>query len=270
MRVIGIDVGATKTEAVLWDGESWRLILREESTPELAMNIEQFSLRLLEGYQAEVVGVAVAGPVRGREIVEIPNLGVGGITVSPSTPVELINDANAFAFAESRLEYPERSPLLGVTIGTGVGAGLVIDGELYVGRGLACELGHVFVASEGKVCGCGGVDHLEAYFSGRALERELGMVPELALEEKPQEVRRMLRYLARGLANAVHLLDPDIVVIGGGLGLALNLDDLKAELKSLLLPGFEPELVKSGVEHASAIGAALWASDVVERGRPRT
>ena len=195
------------------------------------------------------------------EILYMPNLGVRRVRLSCEFPLTVLNDANAFAYAEYRVEHPNCRVLFGVTLGTGIGSGLVVDGKIYTGAGLASEFGHVHVGLEGRRCTCGGVDHLEAYFSGWAFKRDFGMPAEELARRMPGRIRERLKYLARGLANVVHLLDPEVIVFGGGLSAAVSLEDLKAELSPLLMPGFKPRLEMSSLRHAAACGAALLAED---------
>ena len=167
-------------------------------------------------------------------------------------PVVVDNDANAAAWGECRYgaAVGERCVVM-VTLGTGVGGGVVIDDRLVSGgSGLAAELGHVKVGSDGRACPCGGEDCLEQYASGSALGRDA----RTAVEQDPARGRRLLAaaggdldridgrlvtaaahdgdplavrlvgevgtWLGRGLAQITAVLDPSVMVVGGGLALA--------------------------------------------------
>ena len=170
--------------------------------------------------------------------------------------LELIveNDANAAAWAEYRFGAAGDEPVtVCVTLGTGIGGGLVIHGQVYRGAyGIACEYGHVSVVPDGRLCACGNHGCWEMYASGRALARD---ARELATES-PAAARRLLelagsmanltgpvvaaaaaegdpaavslcttmgRWLGRGLANLAAIIDPSMFVIGGGVSAAGDL-----------------------------------------------
>jgi glucokinase len=153
-------------------------------------------------------------------------------------PVEMDNDANAAALGEVRFGAGQgQRNVLYVTVSTGIGGGVVLDGELYRGsRGLSGEIGHTIVQPGGPVCACGKRGCLEAVAAGPALGRayaELASQPvgsvtgeevfRLAAAGDPVAARVLaeaIEYLGIGLANAINLLDPDLVVVGGGVSRA--------------------------------------------------
>jgi len=151
-------------------------------------------------------------------------------------PIVMANDANCFAIAETRLgvvarEMPEAQVVFGVIMGTGVGGGIVIDGKVLNGRqGIAGEWGHNFLDASGGSCYCGQVGCVETVISGPALERfyekEAGQYRPLKdiLSEFRSDpaaratLQRLIHFFGRGLAQVINILDPDAVVLGGGLG----------------------------------------------------
>jgi glucokinase len=208
-------------------------------------------------------------------------------------PLIVENDANAAAWAEYRFGAARGEPVVVcVTLGTGIGGGLVIGGSVYRGaNGIACEYGHMTLVPDGRRCACGNLGCWEMYASGRALARD---ARELALES-PVAAARLLelagsvegltgpvvtaaaadgdpaaqsicttmgRWLGRGLANLAAVLDPSIFVIGGGVSAAgdILLRPAREEFAhSLTGRGFRPEaaveLVALGPD-AGLIGAA--------------
>ena len=166
----------------------------------------------------------------------------------PSTHVALENDANVAALGEAWVGAGRSDPdFLMVTLGTGVGGGVVLGGEVVTGTGgLAGEIGHICVAPGGLECGCGRRGCLETLASATAASRraqEAGLSPDLA--EVNEQARRgddgaqsllvdVGRDLGRGLAAATVLLDVRVFVIGGGFGAALE----------LLRPGIEEGLTE--------------------------
>jgi glucokinase len=208
-------------------------------------------------------------------------------------PLLVENDANAAAWAEYRFGVATgRSVAVCVTLGTGIGGGLVVDGSVYRGAfGVACEYGHMTVVPDGLPCACGNRGCLEMYASGRALARQ---ARELAASS-PMSAARMLelagsvdalsgpvvtaaaaegdpaalsictemgRWLGRGLANLAAVIDPAIFVIGGGVSTAgeLLVRPAREEFAhSLTGRGFRPlasvEVAALG-QDAGLVGAA--------------
>lgn len=138
------------------------------------------------------------------------------------------NDANLMALAEA---FGKKAMVLGITVGTGIGSGYVMDGDIYHGsKGFALELGHTKVVAEGALCNCGLKGCVEAYSSVTAIRKlaegidakyrflELSEIIQAQAQDKAlkQGIRQAEEYLALALANAAMTLDPDLIVIGGG------------------------------------------------------
>jgi predicted NBD/HSP70 family sugar kinase len=150
-------------------------------------------------------------------------------------PVRLANDANCFALAEYHLgiiaqQYVHAKVVFGVIMGTGVGGGIVVNGEIIGGlHGIGGEWGHMFLDDAGGDCYCGRRGCVETLISGTALQRyyveQTGLKNNLAaiLEDKTnpmaEEIKeRLLYYFGKALGQVVNLLDPEVIVLGGGLG----------------------------------------------------
>ena len=150
--------------------------------------------------------------------------------------VEIANDANCFAIAETRLgvvprEMPDASVVFGIIMGTGVGGGIAIQEQVLQGRqGIAGEWGHNFLDESGGACYCGQTGCVETVISGPALERYyasktgeyLTMKEIVSRVEEDEAARdtlnRLLYFFGKGVAQVINILDPDAIVIGGGLG----------------------------------------------------
>ncbi|WP_433347557.1 ROK family protein [Microtetraspora malaysiensis] len=229
---------------------------------DLAGLVRQISAQA-EGQGLRPAGLAVAVPglvARGSSsVVRAPNLGWEGVDIAPSLPalpLTVDNEANYGALAELWLGDHTPSPrdFVHVSAEIGIGAAVVIDGRLLRGtHGFAGELGHMPVRPEGPPCACGGRGCLERYAGEEALLRASGVDPAQAAARHPgpggriahlaeraregdQQVRRALREagaaLGIALAGVVNLLDPQKVVLGGGL----------SPLLPWLLPALEREL----------------------------
>jgi glucokinase len=258
---IGVDIGGTKVAAGVVDEEGSVLALVRRPTPGDVAGTEDAIAgcvdELAERYDVVAVGIGAAGWIANDRATVLfsPHLAwrdeplkealVGRIGL----PVTVENDANAAAWAEYRFGAArgERVVCI-VTLGTGIGGGLVVSGTLYRGAfGVAAEWGHMQVVPDGRRCACGNRGCWEMYASGTALARD---ARELA-EVSPVAAHRLLeladgdpaaltgtlvttaaregdvaaveiftamgRWLGRGIASLAAALDPSVVVIGGGV-----------------------------------------------------
>lgn len=258
---IGVDIGGTKVAAGLVD-EAGAIVDRERAdTPGGVAETEQVIVEVvtaLTDRHADVtaVGIGAAGWISNdhNTVLFSPHLAWRDEKLRDSLagriPLPLIveNDANAAAWAEYRFGAARDEPVVVcVTLGTGIGGGLVAHGTVYRGAyGVACEYGHMTLVPEGRFCKCGNRGCWEMYASGRALARD---AKELALES-PMAAQKMIeragsldaitglvvtaaaadgdpaatsicttvgRWLGRGLANLAAVIDPSVFVIGGGV-----------------------------------------------------
>lgn len=184
----------------------------------------------------------------------------------------MINDARAFTLAEGTVGAGRRAKvMLGITLGTGIGGGVMINGQLHTGAfGSAGEFGHQTVSPEGPICGCGNRGCLEAVARGGVISTEAGAVDVEGLYAAAAEgnelavrtVERASFFMAIAIANAVSLLGVDVVVVGGGIvssGDAV-LDPLRKAVaeRVTLVPTDEIRIIAAELgSMAGAIGAAV-------------
>lgn len=195
-------------------------------------------------------------------------------------PVHLLNDARAFTLAELRLGAGRGAQtLVGVTLGTGVGGGIVIWGRLYLGHdGAAGEIGHQTIDPDGPLCNCGNNGCVEAFARADAIAAICGASSvEHAVRAAADGDARALdglaqvgRYLGIGIANIVTVLTPDRVVVGGGVAAAgeILFASIRAELdRRVRMTGSAAvDLVPAELGiWAGAIGAAIHAAEAGER-----
>jgi glucokinase len=303
---IGVDIGGTKVAAGVVD-EQGRVLDRERrSTPGTdAKATEDVIVEIVSTLAARndvaAVGVGAAGWIANDNATVLfsPHLAwrneplrdalVGRIEL----PLIIENDANASAWAEYQFGAAQgQAVVVCVTLGTGIGGGLVVQGSVYRGAfGIACEYGHMTLVPDGRLCACGNRGCWEMYASGRALARDArelaaespvaaaallnraGTVQDLtgpvvtaaAADGDPAAVSictTMGRWLGRGLANLAAVLDPSMFVIGGGVSAAgeLLLRPAREEFAHTLTGrGFRPvasiEAAAYGPE-AGLVGAA--------------
>ena len=307
-RRIGIDVGGTKTLGVRM-GESGGLDqTTRQPTPvgaeAILSGVVDVALQLGAAAEPCTIGLGVAGLLDKAGVIRrAPNLpGLVRVALGPplrqalSTDVVLENDANCAAVAEVSLGVARGiDDVVVVTLGTGIGAGLVQGGRLQRGaHGLAGEPGHMVVEPHGPPCPCGGRGCWERYASGSGLGhlgREAALAgkapslvelaggePELVRGEHVSAAARasdeaahaVLRdfawWVALGVANLVAILDPEMVVLGGGLSpdIGLWIDDVRGAYADLVVAGAERPPVPIEPAHfgeeAVAVGAGLLAA----------
>lgn len=258
---IGLDIGGTNLKAGLVS-ESGALLSRVQEPGDPAETPEEFAARLsalalraarLGGAvpeEIQAVGMGIPGAVEGGTIRYTANLPLKNVPMEAlfrrelDVPVFLGNDADCAALGEYWQGAGRNSrSLLVITLGTGIGAGLILDGKLYRGCGFAGEVGHMVVERDGLPCECGRKGCWEAYASATGLKRMTRQFMELypnslmwtlAQDGKPsgrtafqaaqqgdeaaQAVcRTYLSYLSAGITNLVNVLHPEVLAIGGGI-----------------------------------------------------
>ena len=254
MYKLGIDLGGTKTEAVLID-ENLKVINKKRiQTPqnnyqkildsitslvnEISKNVENYSIGICTpGAISKQTGVIKNSNTQcliGKSFQE-------DLEQNLNQKISMENDANCFAMAEATMGAAKDFDLVfGVILGTGVGGGIVIDKKLYPGRtNIGGEWGHHTLHREGNSCYCGKCGCVETYISGPALENqwkkltgESKILPEIIMDLDNENGKKwkneFLENFGYGLANVIDILDPDAVVLGGGLS---NIDFLYTEGK---------------------------------------
>ncbi|MCL8027030.1 ROK family protein [Nocardioides bruguierae] len=320
--VIGVDVGGTKVMAaeIAPDGEV--LSVAHASTPGRRVEVELVEAALTQavtevaaGRRVAGVGLAAAGFVdsTGERVMFAPHLPWRGHQVRArlaerwQVPVFLDNDANCAARAETDYGAAVGAhDALVITLGTGIGGAVVLDGVLHRGRnGMAGEFGHAQVVPGGRECECGGRGCWEQYCSGNALVRHvraaladggaapalLGladgdaeavtgpMITEAARLGDPVSLAAFAavgEWLGIGVANLVAAYDPEVVVIGGGVSAAedLLLGPARTALADSLVGAADrvvpPVLRASFGPEAGVVGAASMVREGLGRGaRPR-
>ena len=230
---IGIDIGGSKINSVLLDGKKVikkRKVKTKSKSNKKIMLAQIFDcIEYLMGDKIEGIGIGVPAPVNVTALKNVPLAKVVQRKFKIKTKVD--NDANCFGLAEAIFGAGKNSEVLaGLTLGTGVGGALIINKKIFHGSlGKAAEFGHMIIKKDGRKCNCGNRGCLEAYISANISTRE---------KEK---------YLEIGVANIINILDPDIIVIGGGLANIITLPLTK-----------NTKVVRAKLgEDAGAIGAAL-------------
>jgi len=286
----GIDLGGTKTEGIILDATG-----REYFRKRIATNSSHYDavlsgivdlygdMRRAAGDAPHTLGIGTPGAVSKRTGL----LKNSNTVCLNSRPVprdlrerlghELVieNDANCFAMAEALQGAAKgRRVVFGVIMGTGCGGGIVLDGKVHSGlQSIAGEWGHMSIDPNGPPCYCGQRGCVETFISGTGLERRCAEltgdtrgVPEIVAAYRsgePGAVALMDEFFARfgrALANVIAIMDPDIVVLGGGLS---NIDELYTRgvgetARRVFSDSLETPIVRHRLgDSAGVIGAAL-------------
>jgi glucokinase len=308
---IGVDIGGTKVSAGVVDESGLILDRERRETPrhdvaETEAIIVEVINQLAERHEVVAAGVGAAGWIGNDNatVMFSPHLAWrdeplrDALVPRVGVPLIVENDANAAAWAEYRFGSARgERVIVCVTLGTGIGGGLVVDGEVFRGAfGIACEYGHMTLVPDGRLCACGNRGCWEMYASGRSLARD---ARDLA-SESPMAAARLLeiagsidalngpvvtaaaaegdaaaisictttgRWLGRGLANLAAVIDPSVFVIGGGVSAAgdLLLRPAREEFANTLTGrGFRP----AAPIHLAALGpdaGLVGAADLARR-----
>lgn len=285
MNRVGIDVGGTKCFGVLVD-ESGDIVREVRyPTPPVGQLIDLLESMFHELDGSASLGVGVPGLITADGVVNAsPNMpGAKNVPVGPelrrrlSVPVHVENDATMAAFAEWKVGAARGyADAVMVTLGTGIGGGIVMGGALHRGaNGFTGEIGHMVIQRDGLACVCGRRGCWERYASGSALRTLSGgksgeeVFADLARGDEfaASVVAEFAEWIALGLANLTNICDPEIIVVGGGVVqsfaevLPVVRESFSAALYSSELRA-HPQLVVAELgERAGAIGCALIGSE---------
>ena len=249
--ILGVDVGGTNIDIVVFEKNFSHIATYP--TKDYVAKLDNLLNELVERHQAKAVGIGFAGWIKKGKIIKAPNIRLNDFKLELDVPYVLDNDANCFALYASHVFGFKN--LIGVTIGTGIGSGTVVDGKVYRGMGLAGEIGHWFVGGD-EVCTCGGRGHLECYFGGWSFKKRGLSAVELVESGRIYELEDFEK-LCICIANAIALLDPEAVVFGGRIGGSLYERTLKERIYRYLMPEFRPEIKTLNDPLAVAKGACL-------------
>jgi glucokinase len=309
---IGVDIGGTKVAAGVVDERGTIVATTHRDTPaddvsRIEAVIAAAVLELTSKHDVEAVGIGAAGfiDVQRSTVMFAPNLAWRDEPLQASLqrrlglPVVVENDANAAAWAEVRFGAGRGADhVVTVTVGTGIGGGIVANGQLLRGQfGAAAEIGHVTVVPDGRRCGCGLQGCWEQYASGRALVREahelVRVSPGIAGEllrlagGRPENITGEMitqaavagdvaalrcfevvgMWLGRGLGGLAAILDPGLFVIGGGVSAAgevLRAPASAAFAASLSGRGYRP-MAELRIAELGAEAGLVGAADLARR-----
>ncbi len=305
MKVVGVDLGGTTfTVGLVEEGKG--VVKKVEDLTRVEEGFEKVTERLAQRINevkddAVAVGIGAPGSIVDGTVRFAPNF-PGWIDVPlgkriselTGLPVYVENDANAFALGEKWFGAGRgKEHIVALTLGTGVGGGVITHGILLKGYlGIGAELGHVIIQPNGPICGCGNYGCLETLASATAIVRMANegrkkypdslifkheevtakIVMDAAREGDKLALKirdRVVEALARAIAGFVHIFNPEVVIIGGGVARAGDVlfKPLKEKVTEFLMPSFVGtfEIVRSPLlENSGILGAASVALEELE------
>jgi glucokinase len=272
--VVAVDIGGTKIMTAVFSADG-RMLARDvcptianEGVDAVVERLKSAIEGILKRHELSTsrlagIGIACAGGIDSASgIVVTPSPNLPGWSDLPLRDIieerfnvntYVLNDASSAALGEQRSGAGQGvKNLVLVTLGTGIGGGIIIDGQLYLGaRGSAGEIGHITVDEGGPVCGCGNTGCLEVMSSGRAIAREAvsrisqgekssltemagGKLADITSEQVAATasagdslaldvISRAAHYLGVGLVNIVNAFNPEMIILGGGMAELANL-----------------------------------------------
>ncbi|UII30804.1 ROK family protein [Fulvivirga ulvae] len=295
-KLWGIDLGGTKIEGVVIDSVNISEVLcRTRIATEASKGYKHILNRikeLIDLMSAEVksspsiLGIGTPGNLDPQTRL-LKNSNSTSLNGQPfkqdledvlGIEVKMANDANCFALAETKLGVvqdvnPDAEVVFGVIMGTGVGGGIVVNGKVINGhQGIAGEWGHNFLDATGGKCYCGKTGCVETVISGPALERYYEQISGTHVKLKDIVTRRdgdkhavatqerLAHFFGLGISNIINILDPDVIVLGGGVGNIgiLYTEGVKEAEKYTFNTGLKTPIVKPKLgDSAGVFGAAL-------------
>ncbi|MGM5484853.1 MAG: ROK family protein [Nanobdellota archaeon] len=260
---IGVDIGGTSIKAGLVEGKNVARSAQRE-TPKKKTEIIETIKDLIEDLKEspediESIGVGTPGPFRDTERLDKPgNLDLEGVSLKEELPydIKLDNDANCFTLAEAMFGAgKDKRTVAGITLGTGIGGGLVTDKRVYRGRANAMEVFNIIIDKDKRT---------EDLIGRKAFEERFGMSQyeaSVKAREKDKDALEAWKEFGKILAvlvnNVITTLDPEIVVIGGKVSEAWDFFSEAMMKKLEELSKFSPPPVKKKeVEHSGIVGAA--------------
>ncbi|MBF2027311.1 MAG: ROK family protein [Oscillatoriales cyanobacterium C42_A2020_001] len=291
-QVLGIDLGGTAIKLGCFgaDGtclKSLSIATPQPATPEAVVAVMAEAIAQLDPERAAIaIGVGTPGPADANGRIARVAINLSGwhdvpladwLEAKTNRPTVIANDANCAGLGEAWLGAGRwyRNLIL-LTLGTGVGGAIILDGKLFVGHhGTAAELGLITLNPDGPPCNSGNQGSLEQYASVQAIRRRMGLEPnqlgKMALAGDPKALEFWQAYgkdLGAGLASLIYVLTPEAIIIGGGVSASADffLPTVQAEIERRVLPSSRAglQLLKAELgNQAGIVGAAKLAWQLV-------
>jgi len=269
-EIIAVDLGGTRMRVGLVKGT--RIIkyvnkptpkTSKEIIHELSNNISKFMSK-----RVKAIGVSSAGVIENGVVKRSPNLPLNNINIKKvlskkfKTKVVVENDANCVAIAESRIGVRKKNIII-LTLGTGIGGGIIIDGKLQMGRGMGGELGHI-ILNQGKDFEYWASSKAVKRLTKRELKREFSIKELLDNKSKKADKikEEIASYIGQGIASLANIFDPEVIVLAGGMRILGNpfLNKIKKYTKKYLFIPRKLDIRWSRLRYPGIQGASLLIS----------
>lgn len=292
----GIDLGGTKIEGVILAADGSTVDRRRIATEReggyghivsrIALLVEE--MKQATGLKPEKIGIGTPGTIdpptglmKNSNTTVLNGQPLGrDLEAKIGVPLIMANDANCFAVAEALMgavpkHVPAAKVVFGVILGTGTGGGLVVNGRILGGaQGIGGEWGHMFLDNSGGYCYCGRVGCAERILAGPSLEKYYANISGYSRSMKDivrryragndpaatATMERWFHFFAKGISTIINVIDPDVIVLGGGLG---NIEELYTKavprvVDHLFNPRMDTVFLKPELgDSAGVFGAAL-------------
>lgn len=256
-KIVAVDIGGTNTRVALVEGKKI-FNYTKKPTPKtkeaFLKNLEEMVLKVMDK-EVRAIGVGCPGPLKNGVILNPPNLPLrnfnlkGFLESKFKKRIVVGNDAKCVALAESVYGVKNRNFII-LTLGTGIGGGIIINRKLYTGRANAGELGHI-ILDNGK--------DFEYWWKKYRDHILVTDILDSKNKDDKHRLQSLVKYLGQGIASLIDIFDPEIVVLMGGAREAGNkfLNIIKKEVqKYKIIPG-ETTIVWSKLDHPGILGASL-------------
>jgi len=267
-KVIAVDLGGTNLRVSLVENNKILKYSKTETpkTKEKLLKTLYTNIKVLMSDNIKGIGVSSAGPLRNGIIKNPPNLPLKNFNLKKvleqkfKKRVEIENDANCAALAEAKLGCKKKNFIL-LTIGTGIGGGVIINKSLYSGQGYGAELGHIILNNK--------KDFEDLWQESRKLTKktfgkELLVKDLIKINNKKSKIilEQISDIFSQGIGSLINVFDPEVVVLAGGIKETGNifLNKIKKKVKEYVIFPKETKIVWTKLNHPGTLGASLLIS----------
>jgi len=266
-KVIAVDLGGTHLRVAIVEKNKILDYIKKRTPNKKSVLVKELisSIESLISKDIKGIGVASPGPLEKGIIRNTPNLPLKNFNLKKALEkrfkkrVEVENDASCVALAEAKFGCKKKNFFI-LTLGTGIGGGIIINGELYQGKGFGGELGHI-VLDKGKF-----FEDLAAWKSvGKTIKKSFGkeigtdQLVKMNNSKSKKILQELSKYLSQGIASLINVFDPEIVVLSGGMSKTGNkfLTQIRNQVPKYLLIPRKPKIVWTKLKHPGILGASL-------------
>ncbi len=265
MKKIGVDLGGTHLRVGIFQNNKLKKYVKEK-TPKSGKEIQKLLVELIEKFiekDVKRIGVSSAGPLEKGIIKNPPNLPFKNFNLKKflqskfKRKIEVENDASCVGLAE--LNNRKEKNFIILTLGTGIGGGIVINNQVYNGKGLGSELGHIIIDNGKDLEQLAGGKALKKY-SKKEFGKELYIKDLIKINNSKARkiIKKEVNYLSDGVASLINIFDPECVIIAGGFseGGKKFLSKLKTQVYKKIIIKRKTKIVYSKFREPGLIGAS--------------